>query len=220
MFVPHHYHEPNESWMTDLIRENPLAELVSNGNGPAGPFATHVPVIPDPHDPDRPPGEIVGATLWGHMNRSNPHWAALESETPVVIVFTGPHAYVSPTLYQRTPAAPTWNFTAVHARGLLRRVDAEAAGDETLETVMATVRAFEARFGAGWAMSESVEYFRRIVPAVGAFRVTVSHVDGMFKLSQEQDADVRARVRESFAERESSNHKAIAAMMGRLADAE
>jgi transcriptional regulator len=220
MFVPHHYHEPNESWMSDLIRENPLAELVSNGIGPDGPFATHVPVIPDPADAARPPADLVGTTLWGHLNRANPHWSALASETPVVIVFTGPHAYVSPTLYRRTPAAPTWNFTAVHARGLLRRVDVEQAGDETLETVMATVRAFEGRFGAGWAMAESVEYFRRIVSAVGAFRVTVSQVDGMFKLSQEQDADVRRRVRTSFAERESSNHQAIAAMMGRLADAE
>lgn len=199
--------------MVDLVRRNPLAQLVSNGVGRDGPHATHVPVIFSPDMADQSPADLSGITLWGHMNRANPHWKELETNTPVVVTFTGPHAYVSPTVYQMTPAAPTWNFTAVHVRGVLRKVESP---EDTLETVKSTVCAFEAEFGAGWTMTESLDHFRRILPAVGAFRIAVSHADGMFKLSQELKSDVRRRVQQSFAERDSSNHQEIAALMDRL----
>ncbi|MFE3021996.1 FMN-binding negative transcriptional regulator [Streptomyces sp. NPDC059256] len=212
MFVPDQYREPEATWMAELVRENPLAQLSSNGDEGAAPYATHVPVILDPQLRDLP-SELPGVTLWGHMNRANPQWAALASPTPVVVAFSGPHSYVSPTVYGTTPAAPTWNFTAVHIRGLLSRVDSE---EDTLETVKATVRALEGRFGAGWDMSESVDYFRRILPGVGAFRIAVSQADGMFKLSQEQESGTRERVRCSFAGETSRNQREIAAMMGRL----
>lgn len=215
MFVPDFYREPTYSWITELICLNPLALLTSNGEAGGAPYATHVPIILDPRlSPDV--SDLVGATLWGHMNRANPHWAALAGSggtTEVATVFTGPNAYVSPTVYEVTPAAPTWNFTAVHVHGTLDPVDCEP---DTLETVLATVRAFEGRFGNAWDMAQSLSYFRRILPGVGAFRIVVSKVDGMFKLSQEQNSEVRDRVRRSFAGRESHRHREIAALMDRL----
>ncbi|RFS84168.1 FMN-binding negative transcriptional regulator [Actinomadura spongiicola] len=212
MFVPHAYREPDESWMHDLVHGNPLAQLVSNGKGPEPPWMTHVPIIVDPHA-SRPPGDLSGLTLWGHMNRENPHWSALGTAAPVVVAFTGPHAYVSPAVYGSTPTAPTWDFTAVHAHGTLHKVD---SADETLATVLETVRTFESRFGAGWSMTDSLGYFRRILPGVGAFRVAVTRADGMFKLSQEQSPQIRGRVRDAFAQRACTHHRAIASLMDRL----
>jgi transcriptional regulator len=90
------------------------------------------------------------------------------------------------------------------------------AGEETLEVVKATVRAFEKGFGADWDMAGSIDYFRKIVPAVGAFRFTVTRAEGMFKLSQEQQPEIRERVRSAFAERPYGRHREIAEMMGRL----
>lgn len=199
--------------MVDLVRRNPLAQLVSNGAERDGPYATHVPIIFAPDTPDPYPANLSGITLWGHMNRANPHWKDLETNSPVVVTFTGPNAYVSPTVYQMTPAAPTWNFTAVHIRGVLHKVESP---DDTLETVKSTVCAFEKEFGAGWTMDRSLDHFRRILPAVGAFRIAVSHADGMFKLSQELKSDVRQRVQRSFAERDSTDHREIADLMDRL----
>lgn len=213
MFVPSQYREPDESWMVDLIRNNPLALMVTNGSPVDGPFATHLPVIPDPQSNDGLEGGLPGATLLGHMNRANPHWEALESGSAVLLTFTGPHAYVSPTVYEMTPAAPTWNFTSVHIRGVAEKIDSI---EDTLDVVRATVRAFEADFGAGWDMTESLGYFRKIVPAVGAFRISVTGADGMFKLSQEQKPDVRARVQQSFGARECTRHRDVAELMSRL----
>ncbi|GAA2421764.1 FMN-binding negative transcriptional regulator [Streptomyces mauvecolor] len=216
MFVPAPYRQPASSWMVDLLRGNPLALMVSNGPGAAGPYATHLPVIQDPTMTEEWSKDLAGAKLLGHMNRANPHWKALKDGTQVLLAFTGPHGYVSPTVYQVTPAAPTWDFTSVHVHGVLRKIEPDEAEEETLELVRSTVRAFEGDFGAGWDMSESIDYFRKILPAVGAFRVDVTGAEGMFKLSQEQDPHVRERVRESFAGRDSSRHREAAGLMSRL----
>jgi transcriptional regulator len=173
-------------------------------------------VIPDPDAPGDGPSELVGATLLGHMNRANPHWAALRPGATVLLTFTGPHAYVSPTVYEKTPAAPTWDFTSVHAHGTLEKIEEDEPGEQTLHVVKSTVRAFEKEFGADWDMTESISYFRQIMPAVGAFRFTVTNADGMFKLSQEQQPEVRDRVHRAFSESPCTRHRDTAAMMGRL----
>ena len=213
MFVPSFYREPDSAWMVDLVRDNPLALAVTNGSLEDGPFATHLPVIFDPEASGDGPGELPGTTLLGHMNRANPHWEALETGSVLLLTFTGPHSYVSPTVYEVTPAAPTWNFTAVHVRGVVEKIDSI---EETLGVVQATVRAYEKAFGDGWDMTGSLDYFRRIVPAVGAFRFTVTGAEGMFKLSQEQPGEVRERVRGSFGQSGCAYKREVAELMGRL----
>jgi transcriptional regulator len=213
MFVPNFYREPESSWMVNLIRGNPLALAVANGSPENGPFATHLPVIFDPETSGDWSGELPGATLLGHMNRANPHWAALETGSVLVLTFTGPHSYVSPTVYEVTPAAPTWNFTAVHVRGVVEKIDST---EETLGVVQSTVRAFEGAFGNGWDMTESLDYFRKLAPAVGAFRFTVTGAEGMFKLSQEQPGEVRERVRESFGRSACTYKRETAGLMSLL----
>lgn len=213
MFVPSNYREPDSSWMVDLIRGNPLALAVANGSPEDGPFATHLPVIFDPETSGDWSGELPGATLLGHMNRANPHWSALETGGVLLLTFTGPHSYVSPTVYEKTPAAPTWNFTSVHVRGVVEKIESI---EETLGVVQSTVRAFEGAFGNGWDMTESLGYFRKIVPAVGAFRFRVTGAEGMFKLSQEQPCEVRERVRESFGQSECTYKRETAGLMSRL----
>ncbi|MFI6644621.1 FMN-binding negative transcriptional regulator [Streptomyces sp. NPDC050504] len=213
MFVPSFYREPESSWMVDLMADNPLALAVANGAPDTGPFATHLPVIFDPVTSGDWRGDLRGATLLGHMNRANPHWSALEDGGVLLLTFTGPHSYVSPTVYDVTPAAPTWNFTAVHVRGVVEKIEST---EETLEVVQSTVSAFEKAFGADWDMTESLGYFRKIAPGVGAFRLTVTAADGMFKLSQEQPCEVRERVRESFGQSGCTYKQQTAGLMGRL----
>ncbi|GGS43497.1 FMN-binding negative transcriptional regulator [Streptomyces violaceus] len=211
MFVPRFYRPPDSSWMIEIIKDNPLALLTSNGPPGDVPFATHVPSIPESLDTES--ADLSGSVLLCHLNRKNPHWAALEDGDAVLLTFTGPHGYVTPAVYEYTPSAPTWNFTSVHVRGTAQRIDSV---QETLEVVMATVRAYESRFGSDWDMTESIEYFRKILTGVGAFRVQVTGADGMFKLSQEQNSEVRGRVQRSFTEHPNPDCRAVAGLMDRL----
>ena len=213
MHVPGPYRQPDSSWLVDLIRRNPLALLVTNGD--VEPYATHLPIIAAPLPAAEWPPELAGSTLVGHMNRVNQHWRSLRAAMPAVLVFTGPNGYVSPQVYGYEPAAPTWNYTAVHVHGTVEPIESR---DEALEVVRATARTFEQDFGAGWSQSGSIDYFRRILPGVGAFRFLVSHAEGMFKLSQEQRPEVRSQVRESFAGSDRCQHRAAAELMARWSE--
>ncbi|WP_328956989.1 FMN-binding negative transcriptional regulator [Kitasatospora purpeofusca] len=213
MFVPDLYRPQDPSWALDVVRANPLATLVVNG--PREPFVTHLPVIPAEDTLAAGEGDcgLVGVTLLGHLNRSNPHWATVAGGADAVLVFQGPHGYVSPTVYRTTPAAPTWNFVSVHVHGRLEPLE---AGEQTLGVVRETVRIFERDLGTGWDMTDSVPYFERIAPGVGAFRFTVTAAEGMFKLSQEKTPEVRKLVADGFTASGRGPHRELADAMHRF----
>jgi transcriptional regulator len=212
MYVPELYRPPNPAWEIELVRAYPLALLVTNGVD--GPTASNVPVIleREPIGAEQQAG-MTGLTLVGHMNRENPQWTELARGGRALLVFSGPHSYVTPTLYARTPAAPTWNFTAVQLHGTVRPLP---AGPETIRVIQDTVLRFEERFGSDWDMSSSLGYFQQIVPGVGAFRLIPDSVQSMFKLSQEQRPEVRARVCTAFARDDSTRHRRLADLMDEI----
>ncbi|MFH9672215.1 FMN-binding negative transcriptional regulator [Streptomyces sp. NPDC017405] len=193
MFVPKVYQSPDTEAVR-LIREYPLALLLTNG--PAVPFATHLPVIFPPTTEPEDIESLSGVTLHGHLNRANPHWETLYEGQHATLVFQGPNAYVSAAVYERTPAAPTWNFATTHVQG---RIHPMPAREDALDVVRWTVAAFEAKHGLGWDPGPSLDYFDKIVDGVGAFRFTVESVDTMLKLSQEQADHTRDKVVAHFA---------------------
>ncbi|WP_061538620.1 FMN-binding negative transcriptional regulator [Collimonas fungivorans] len=211
MYVPEYY-RVDENTARELVYRHPLALLVCNGNNGL-PWATHLPAIFPPETRKLlDQGEsIIGKTMYGHMNRINPHWNALQAGS-ALLIFQGPNSYVSPTVYEVTPAAPTWNFTSTHLRGTLRPIDER---DQILEIVRWTVATFEKEFCTNWDLTESIPYFERIVHGVGAFAFEVESFDSMFKLSQEQPAAIQERVVNSFASSSHCPHKEIADLMQR-----
>jgi predicted FMN-binding regulatory protein PaiB len=212
VYVPDIYQPPEPAWNSDLIRRFPLAVLLTSG--PERPFATHLPaILADDFDGAPVPAGLAGGQIYGHLNRRNPHWAALVSGSPATLIFTGPHGYVSPAVYEFTPAAPTWNFTAVHVHGILRRIETQ---EDTMRVVSATARTLEARLGAGWDMNGSTGYFQTLLPGVGAFVLDIQSVDGMFKMSQEQKPAVRHRVSGAFSKSPRGLHRELAGLMDHL----
>jgi transcriptional regulator len=208
VFVPAGYSPLDPSWPGELIRANPLAILVTTGPD-AVPAATHVATVPDHAAGD--PGRGGGA-IFGHLNRRNPHWEAVRAGGPALLIFQGPHGYVSPTVYRTTPAAPTWDFTAVHVRGRLTPISGR---EQTLDVMKRTVVEYERGLGTGWDMTDSLGYFDRLLPGVGAFRVEVEKVDSMFKLSQEQPAEIRARTIDTFAAEDRPEYRRLAELIRR-----
>jgi transcriptional regulator len=198
-----------------LVKANPLALVVTSTE--QAPLGTHAPVLfrcgPDGADEGTMTADgssLVGSTLVGHMDVRNPQWTAMRAGDRALVVFQGPHGYVSPTVYGVTPAAPTWDFTAVHIAGALRPIGDSA---EVLDVVRETARRLEAGFGQGWDQESSVDYFRKMVPGVGAFELRVESVQTMFKLSQEKPEPIRRRIVEDFEDSESGTHRNLAALM-------
>lgn len=195
-----------------LVRENPFAVLVSSpADGP--PVATHLPVIvPAGTELD---GSFEGVTLFGHMGKANPHWELFAERPDVLLVFSSSHGYISPTLYEPGPNAPTLDYAAVHLTGTVSIIE-DTPGK--LDVVEQTVATLESMRPEQWDPSDSRELFAKIVPAITAFRVHVTGENSMFKLSQNQPDAVRARIRSDLREGP-HRHPRLADLMDRVEEA-
>ncbi len=181
MYTPKHFAE-TDSAAQALMRDHPFATLISSGEG--GPTASHLPLILDssrgPH-----------GTLRGHMARANPQWQSFAGATGVLVIFQGPHAYISPAWYGADQAVPTWNYSAVHAYGTPRVIEAPGAVRALLEDQVAL---FESGFEQPWDTTGLEEgWLAAMIRGVVAFEIEIARIEAKAKLSQNRPAD-QARV--------------------------
>ena len=144
MYVPAAFAETDTAKLHEFMRRNSFAVLTSNGEG--GLVASHLPLL---LDADAGPN----GHLLGHMARANPQWRDVRGE--VMAVFSGPHAYVSPSWYEEEGTVPTWNYVAVHAYGTFHLVEDRDGLLDILRRSVDDLREPEARALA----------FRRVGPA-------------------------------------------------------
>jgi transcriptional regulator len=153
------------------MNANNFATLVSVVDGE--PTATHLP-LSIAQDEDQ-------VVLRGHFAKANPQWKVIEGQSNLVM-FTGPHAYVSPQHYEKVENVPTWNYIAVHAYGRGRLIN---TGDtQVLEDMMAAlIGQHEPTYQAQWdGLSE--KYRSGMLNRVVAFEIVLERIEGKFKLSQ------------------------------------
>ena len=113
MYVPENFAVADETVLHQFIGRYDFALLVTAAGGV--PTASHLPILLET--------ESSGAVLKGHMARANPQWQEFPSIDEALVIFQGPHAYVSPSWYASAPMVPTWNYTAVHAYGKPALID-------------------------------------------------------------------------------------------------
>src|SRR5882672_9800977 len=113
LYIPKPQLVEDRKFLHDFMDEFSFVDLVT-----AAPSIriTHIPVILD-----RSIGKY--GAIYGHISRQNPQSKAFDGRQPAVIVFRGPHSYISPTWYAKTEVVPTWNFAVVHASGTLKPID-------------------------------------------------------------------------------------------------
>jgi transcriptional regulator len=118
MYTPALFQVEDPATRVAFMRQHSFATLVTH-DGTAS-FATHMPVIF--HAEVGPNGTLVT-----HMARANPQWRHFADGREVLVIFHGPHAYISPSWYETQPAVPTWNSAVVHAYGIPQIVDDAAS---------------------------------------------------------------------------------------------
>jgi transcriptional regulator len=141
------------------------------------PFASHLPFIVEPDA-----GE--NGMLIAHMARANGQWQDFAINTEVLVIFQGPHAYVSPSLYETHPSVPTWNYLAVHVYGRPRIIEDEAAVRAILHRLVDQHEAPD----SGWRMESAEGYVGRMLRSIVAFELEITRIEGKAKLSQNRDA--------------------------------
>lgn len=200
MYIPEFNRIEDRDTSLEFLRANPFAILVSSVDGL--PFATHLPLAARERS-----GQIV---LRGHVARANPHWKSFGQEQESLAIFPGPHAYISPALYEIAESVPTWNYAAVHVYGRVRVVD-EKQAREILEELIAE---FDSSYSAQWA-SLSEEYRSRMLRHIVAFEMLASRLETKFKLSQNRTRTEQANIVRALANSGDSAIAGVAALMQR-----
>lgn len=167
MYTPNHFKADDEKTLLEFMRKYSFATLISCQPEPA---VTHLPLAVRGGPPLR---------LLGHVARANRHWQSFDGRREVLVIFNGPHAYVSPSLYENPVSVPTWNYAVVHAHGTPHlREDAGAVLEEVIEF-------YDPSYMPRWRALPD-EYRERMKKKIVAFEVRVNRVEGKFKLSQDR----------------------------------
>jgi transcriptional regulator len=174
----------------------------STAEAPAPLVATHLPLVV------KDQGEH--GLIEGHFAKANRHWQALAGRE-VLVVFPGPHSYVSPANYTEELSVPTWNYIAVHAYGTLQIVEGDAGKDKLLSELIANT---EPAFAARWqAMPEG--FRRTMLAGIVGFRIAIARIEGKFKISQNRAPRERVNVHDAHAAG-TPDEQALADWMERL----
>lgn len=201
MYLPKHFEEVEQSRLLEVMRSYNFATLVSCVEGV--PFATHLPVLVR----EEPQGLVIDA----HVAAANPHWRAFATESRALVIFHGPHTYVSPTSYRSTRRVPTWNYIVVHATGKVRIVPDAA---EKLAIIGRLIDFHDPEFAPRFADFE-VELRNSLLAAIVGLEIQVERLEGKFKLNQHRLTDDRPELLREY-EAGDENHRAIANWMKRL----
>jgi len=199
MYIPIAHAVTDTARLHDFMRRHSFATLVTNGH--AGLIASHLPTLLDPDV--KPPG-----CLLGHMARANSQWRDVRGE--VLVVFAGPHTYISPSWYEEDGTVPTWNYAVVHAYGTFEIVEDRKS---LLEILRRSVQTYESPRPDPWTFDESASHVDRMLGAIVGFRIALTRLEGKWKLSQNHSDDRRVRVIQALESRDDDDSQEIAVMM-------
>jgi transcriptional regulator len=146
--------------------------------------------------------------LTSHFARANKQWEEIEAN-PVLVIFSEPHAFISPKHYDKAQNVPTWNYVAVHAYGRGKILPEPHQAVPVLEQMIET---FEASYRQQWD-SLPVEFKERAVNGIMAFEITVTELQGKNKLSQNKTEAERHRIIETLSKSDHESERQIAAFM-------
>jgi transcriptional regulator len=191
MYLPSHFAAKGDEALAALIDAHPLAQVVHRG-GDGELDADPVPLLFD----------ATTRTLRGHVARANPLWRVAAGQ-PVLAVFTGTDAYVSPNWYPikaaTHKAVPTWNYLVVHAHGTLQVHD----DADWLRAFLTQLTArHEASQPRPWSLADAPEdYLRQMLRAIVGIEIPVARLAGKFKASQNRSAADREGVARGLGDR-------------------
>jgi transcriptional regulator len=184
VYIPPAYREDDPVKMVAFMRAHSFATLVTVVEDT--PFATHLPLLVEERG--------QGIVITGHVAKPNPQWKGFDG-APSLAIFGGPHAYISPSLYEKVESVPTWNYIAVHAYGtpsIYTYADAPEKVQGMLEAMMQT---YEPSYFLQWQSLEN-KFRTGMMQGIVAFEMPVTRLEGKYKLSQNRSLVDQATVAE------------------------
>jgi len=196
--IPKHFAEHDLARLQALVRAHNFATLVSAHQGEIQ--VSHLPFLLD----------AECKMLRAHMARANPQWRTFSPERKVLVIFHGPHHYVSPAWYACHPSVPTWNYAVVHAQGRPTLIEDR---ERLAVLVRELVTRHEAASPEPWKMDLPPDYQDKMLSAIVGFEIEITRLDGKFKLSQNRPGGDQPLVIEALERLGSDDALGVAALM-------
>ena len=197
MYSPSYNRVEDRAELVAFMRAHNFPLLVTGTGGVL--HASHLPALI--HEK---PG---GLTIDMHMAKNNPQWREFFDDE-VLVVFSGPHAYVSPRWYEEKERVPTWNYAAVHAYGVATViVDSEHKHESQRRLVEAMDPQWLASFDA-----LSPHYVKGMLEGIVNFEIRVTRLETRWKLSQNRSRREQELIAEQLERSADSVERALGAL--------
>ncbi|WGK95032.1 MULTISPECIES: FMN-binding negative transcriptional regulator [Flavobacterium] len=164
------------------------------------PIATHLPFVVKEKE-----GNIL---LSSHFNKANEQWKTIEN-SKILVIFSEPHAYISPTNYDTLLSVPTWNYISIHAYGKGKILTKKA---EVIKSLEDSIDNYEISFREQWDNFPE-DYKLKMSNGVVAFEILVSNLQGNKKLSQNKSETEKQKIITTLSKSNDLNEKLIAKYM-------
>jgi transcriptional regulator len=197
MYIPKQFQVVDEELIFDFIETNGFCILVSNHNG--SPTVTHLPLIVDRN----------AGYLYGHFAKANRQWEDIENQE-VLVVFQGPHSYISSSWYETNLSVPTWNYVAVHVYGTVEITEDQKV---TLENLNDLVIKYENPNSNYHLDDTNQEFINGLMNGIVAFKLKINKMEGKWKLSQNHSKERQERVIKHLKQMKDENSQDIAYLM-------
>jgi transcriptional regulator len=197
VYSPSYNRVADRAELLAFMRANNFPVLVTGTGGIL--HASHLPAMVASEEPLK---------LDMHMARNNPQWKEFFDDQEVMVVFSGPHAYVSPRWYEEKERVPTWNYAAVHAYGLPRLIEDSKNKHESQRRLVAAM-------DPQWLPEFdklSPKYVTMMLEGIVNFEITVTRIETRWKLSQNRSRREMELIAAQLDQSPDSLEKALAAL--------
>lgn len=201
MFIPNTFKFENIADKIAFMKRYSFAAIVTCKD--QIPIATQLPFVID---------EDGGSLrLSGHFAAANEQAKYIEV-TPSLVIFSEPHAYISPKHYDKRESVPTWDYIAIHAYGKARIIDDEVSKEKALEQM---INFYEHDYMEQW-QNLSEKYKKGMMRGIIAFEIEVTDLQGQQKLSQNKSVIERERIIQHLEQSTNGAEKDLAPFIGNL----
>jgi len=198
VFIPKPFKINDMAEIHKFIEEFGFGILVSDSL-----TGTHIPFVLKANEGEH-------GTLYAHCAKANPHWKELQNNK-VLVIFTGPHSYISPNWYAKGPAVPTWNYTAVHAYGTATLLN----DNDALNAINDVVQQYEPTLLQSSTVLTN-EYKHKLLSGIVAFKIELTALEGQLKLGQQKSQSDQLGVYNALKDSNRLDDQALAQYMEKV----
>jgi transcriptional regulator len=203
MYIPAFNKFPDKHEVISFMRKYSFGTLVTAENNL--PFATHLPFLIEERS-----DELI---ILSHFAKANPQAKAI-ANNQVLVIFSEPHAYISPGHYESIASVPTWNYIAVHAYGKAKIME---SGQEHMELLERTINTYEPAYFKQWEGLPST-FKSKMIKGITGFEIIVTDLQAKSKLSQNKTEQERENIINTLSKSPNTQESDIAKYMAALKD--